>query len=123
MLLVDSARELREVIERISHVHSEARTRIRMGWRSIGNIRGFVMFDAQWHASALRVRGPGLSFFCTDDGDVKRTTKKVARTLRPLFQALGLRWQPPPLNGPLIFMSALTVALFLLAIIVDLLGY
>ena len=123
VLLVDSAGELREVLERINNVHPGVRTRIRMGWRSIGKIRGFVMFDGQWRASALRVRGPGWYFFYTEEGDVKRTTKKVARTLRPLFQALGMRWQPPPLNGPLVFMSALTVALFLLAIVVDLLGY
>ena len=47
----------------------------------------------------------------------------MARALRPLFHTLGMRWQPPPLNGPLIFMSGLTTALFLLAIVVDLLGY
>jgi len=123
VLLVDSPHELREVLERIRGVHPGVQTRVRMGWRSIGKIRGFVMFDSAWRASALRVRGTGLYFFCTEEGDVKRTTKKVARTLRPLFLALGMRWQPPPWNAPLIFMSALTVAIFLLAIVVDLLGY
>ena len=45
VLLVDNARELRNILERISHVHPQVRTRIRIGWRSIGSIRGFILFD------------------------------------------------------------------------------
>ena len=68
-------------------------------------------------------RGPGLYFFRTDEGGIGRTARRFARTLDPVFQTLGERWQGPPLNGGLIIMSGLTVAIFLAAVIVDLLGY
>jgi len=123
LLLVDNRRELREHLAQIRHVRPTDRTRVRMGWRSIGSVRGFVAFDQQWRPVALRARGPGLYFFRTDEGGVGHTAKRLARTLDPVFQALGERWQGPPLNGGLIIMSGLTVALFLAAIIVDLLGY
>ena len=123
LLLVDNRRELRELLAQVQHLRPSEHTRVRMGWRSIGSVLGFVAFDQQWRPVGLRARGPGLYFFRTDEGGVGHTAKRFARTLDPVFKTLGERWQGPPLNGGLIIMSGLTVALFLTAIIVDLLGY
>ena len=123
LLLVDNRRELREHLAQIRHVRPTGHTRVRLGWRSIGSVRGFVAFDQQWRPGGLRARGPGLYFFRTDEGGIGHTAKRFARTLNPVFQALGERWQGPPLNGGLIIMSGLTVAIFLAAIIGDLLGF
>ena len=123
VLLVDNRRELRVLLAQIRLIRPAEHRRLRLGWRTIGSVRGFVTFDHEWRAVALRARGPGLYFFRTDEGGIGHTAKRFARTLAPVFQALGERWQAPPFNGGLIFMSGLTVALFLAAIIVDLLGY
>jgi len=97
--------------------------RLRVGWRSIVSIRAFVMFDREWRPTCLRVRGIGLYFFRNDTDTVKYATKRLARTLRPLFTGLGMTWQPPSHNTGLIVLSSLAVSLFLLAFIVDLLGF
>jgi hypothetical protein len=122
ILLVDNRRELRELLEQIRRVRPAERKRVWMGWRRIGSVGGFVAFDQHWRAIGLRARGPGLYFFRTDQGGIGHTAKRFARTLRPVFEALGERWQPPPLNGGLIIMSGLTVALFLAAVIAGVLG-
>ena len=95
---------------------------LRIGWRSIVSIRGFVIFDREWRPTCLRVRGIGLYFFYNDTDTVKYATKRLARTLRPVFTRLGVAWQPPPHNVGLIVMSSLTAGLFLLVIILNLLG-
>jgi hypothetical protein len=123
LLLVDNRRELRELLAQIRRLRPAEHKRVWMGWRSIGSVRGFVAFDQQWRPVGLRARGPGLYFFRTDKGGIGHTAKRFARTLDPVFQTLGERWQGPPLNGGLIILSGLTVAIFLAAIILDLLGY
>ena len=123
VLLVDNVHELRNVLERIGHVHPQVRTRIRMGWRSIGKIRGFILFDDNWQASRLRARGPGLYFFLGADDNVGHTTKRLAWTLRPLFKARGTTWQGPSPNWGLIILSGLAGALFLVGIAAEILGF
>ena len=123
VLLVDNSRELRNILERISHVHPQVRRHIRMGWRSIGSIRGFILFDDEWRASWVRARGPGLYFFLGDDGDVGHTTKRLAWTLRPLFKARSATWQGPSPNWGLIVLTGLAAALFLVAIAAEILGF
>ena len=123
VLLVDNGRELRSMLAQIRRVHPQVPVRLRVGWRSIVSIRGFVVFDGEWRPTCLRVRGIGLYFFCNDTDTVKYATKRLARTLRPLFTRLGMVWQPPSHNLGLIVMTALTAGVFLLAFIVDLLGF
>jgi hypothetical protein len=122
VLLVDNARELRAMLGYIRNVHPHVPPRLRVGWRSIGSIKGFVMFDAEWRPSIARARGKGLYFFRMDADGVTHTTKRLARTLRPVFQSLGMRWQPPPLNWPLIILSGITVAIFAASIVLTMLG-
>ena len=123
VLLVDNTRELRGVLAGIRRVHPQVPAHVRMGWRSIGRVKGFVVFDDAWRPTCLRAKGAGLYFFCTADGDVGHIAKRLAWTLRPLFRRLDLKWQHPPLNTPLIVLSAITVALFAAAIVVDMLGF
>ena len=123
VLLVDSTRELRDVLAGIRRVHPQVPARVRMGWRSISGVKGFIVFDDQWRPTCLRARGPGPYFFRTADGDVGHIAKRFAWTLRPLFRRLDIAWQPPPLNWGLIVLGALSAALFAAAIVVDLLGF
>jgi hypothetical protein len=123
VLLVDDARELRLMLAQIRCVYPQVPVRLRIGWRSIVSIRAFVIFDRDWRPTCLRVRGIGLYFFRNDTDTVKHATKRLARTLRPLFTRLGMTWQPPSPNVGLIAMSALAASIFLLAFIVDLLGF
>lgn len=123
VLLVDNAAELRGLLAQIRRARPHNDRRLWMGWRSIGSVRGFVAFDAEWRAVPLRARGPGVYFFRTDEGGIGRTAKRFARTLRPVFATLGTKWEGPPLNWGLIVLGSLAAALFVAAFIVDLLGY
>ena len=120
VLLVDNSRELKSVLARIRRLSERAEPPAD-GVSLIGSVRGFIVFDQGWQASCLRARGPGFYFFCTDSGQVGHTAKRLARTLRPVFRTLGTRWQKPPLNWPLIVLSALTAGLFLFAIVAGIL--
>jgi hypothetical protein len=122
VLLVDSARELRGMLGRIRNVHPQVKTRRWLGWRSIGSVRGFIVFDGAWRASYLRARGPGLYFFCTGEGQVGHTAKRLAWTLRPVFRNIEMTWQKPPLNWGLIILSMISAGLFLAAILLTALG-
>ncbi|MGZ8265453.1 MAG: hypothetical protein ACXWUI_15050 [Burkholderiales bacterium] len=102
VVLVDSARELRSVLARIRSVYPHVQPRLRMGWRRIGSIRGFIVFDDHWQASRLRVRGAGLYIFCQEQGSSWLTAPRLARTLRPVFRRLGMKWQRPPINVGLV---------------------
>lgn len=123
VLLVDSPRELQSVLARIRNVHPHLQARLRTDWRSIGSVRSFIVFDDGWQASRLRARGPGLYFFCTDAGQVGHTAKRFARTLRPVFRTFDTSWQRPPLNWPLIVLSAIATGLFVTAIVAGILGF
>lgn len=123
VLLVDNRHELRSLLAMLRAEHSAVPRRLWLGWRSIGHIRGFVVFDQQWRATCLRAGGPGLYFFCNNAAGVGHATKRLAWTLRPLFQRLGLSWQRPTLNWGLIVSSAVAATLFLLAFVFTAFGY
>jgi hypothetical protein len=110
VLLVDSSRELTGVLARIRTVHPHVRPRIRMGWRSIGSVRGFIAFGDDWQASRLRVRGAGLYIFCQDQGSSWLAAPRFARTLKPVFRRLGIKWQRPPINTGLVGYLAVSAA-------------
>jgi len=95
VLLVDDRRELAALLNRISLVHPQVRASMRMGWRSVGSVKGFIVFDDAWQASRLRIRGPGLLVFCDPQGGTFNVAK-LGRTLQPVFRRLNLRWQRPP---------------------------
>lgn len=123
VVLVDSTRELRNLLAVVGSEHPHVRRRLWMGWRSIGSIRGFVVFDAAWQATPLPARGPGFYFFCNNADGVGYATKRLARTLRPVFHRAGMTWRRPPLNWGLILTSGLAAALFVAAVVASLLGY
>jgi hypothetical protein len=114
VLLVDDTRELHTLMARVRNVHPRAQAPVWSGWRSIASIRGFIVFDADWRASYLRARGPGLFFFCTDKGEVGHTAKRLAWTLRPVFRSVDV-W-------PLIILGTITAGLFIAVIVLNILG-
>jgi len=122
LLVVDDRRELRALLATARAVHAHVPARLWVGWRSIGSIKGFVVFDDRWTPTVLRARGAGWYHFYDNAPGVGFATKRLAWTLRPLFHRLGEPWTRPPLNWGFIVLGGLSAALFVAAIVLTLLG-
>jgi hypothetical protein len=94
LIVVDDLRELAHLLAQIRKVHPHVRPRVRMGWRCVGSIQGFVAFDPSWQVIPLPLRGSGLYEHQADSWAIP----KFARTLRPVFSRLGVKWPRPPLD-------------------------
>jgi hypothetical protein len=69
----------------------------QLGWRSIASIRGFVIFRENWKPILLRVKSS--RFWYTKQVDNSYIQPRLAYTLRPLFEQLGVPWPKPAISG------------------------
>jgi hypothetical protein len=108
LIVVDSHSELAYLVGQISKVHPQVKSNFRMGWRRVCSIQGFVVFDPSWQALPLRLRGSGFCEYQEDSWAIP----KLARTLRPVFRRLEVKWRRPPLD-----VAKIAVALSLFGLI------
>jgi hypothetical protein len=73
-------------------------TRVRLGRGSIGAIRAFVIFRKNWTPSIVRVKR-GMFWCYTKRVDNSYIAPRLAYTLRPLFEQLGVAWPKPAFSG------------------------
>jgi hypothetical protein len=108
LVAVDDPEELRAFFSLIREVHPQVPSDLRVGWRSIGSLRGFVIFDGDWQPRMLRV--PSAAFWAYKGDHESYAGVKLARTLRPLFARMGVPWPRPPLNDRMVALFLATVA-------------
>jgi hypothetical protein len=92
VIVVDNAKEMRECLAQIHKVHAHVRSSVWLGWRSIGSVRGVLVFDDRWQASRLKLRRSAFSK--RQAGSVMEP--RFSRTLRPVFERLHVPWSRPP---------------------------
>jgi hypothetical protein len=115
VLVVDSERELIDCLAQVRKVHSHVKQRVTLGWRSIGSIRGFIVFDECWQPSYLRTCGSDL---CKGEGN-SFVSPSLTFTLRPVFQRLGAEWRRPPFDfSKLMWIPSVAFFLILLLLII-----
>jgi PAS domain S-box-containing protein len=98
VILADNRRELVDVLAQIRKVHPQVNEKLRFASRSIGSIKDILVFDENWQASCLRVRGAGFYAIAFGRDPESWAGARFARTLRPVFRRLGVRQQRPPID-------------------------
>jgi len=91
ILLVDNEGELLHLLSQIWEVHQHVKPKLNLGWRMIGTIRAFVVFDPAWQPRVLRLKGSGFYEYQQDSWAIPQ----LSRTLRPVFIRLGSKWRRP----------------------------
>jgi hypothetical protein len=94
LVIVDSEEEMRAALAQIAKVHPAVQPAIRIGWRRIGSMRAFLVFDIQWRVSRLNLRRAIL--YRPQDGS--RMGPRLMRTLKPVFKQLQVPWQRPAIH-------------------------
>jgi hypothetical protein len=91
LLVVDDARELKEVLDTVARHVGRPAMRIRLRGPAIGTIRGLLMFGANWEPQPLRLVRGMLRVKESNEPLVGRFTM----TLRPVFDRLGVPYTLP----------------------------
>jgi hypothetical protein len=111
IMVVDDKKELRGFLQLIRRVHPEAPDSLRIGWRSAGTLRGFVIFGKGWQPRMLRMRWSAWLLYQHENDTY--TGVKLARTLRPVFDRMGVKWPRPAINLLLILWLAFWAVFFI----------
>jgi hypothetical protein len=96
LLVVGSEAELNEMLADMGTL-SPTTPSFQLGWRSIASIRAFVIFRESWKPFLLRVKSS--RFWYTKQVDSSYIQPRLAYTLRPLFEQLGVPWPKPAISG------------------------
>jgi hypothetical protein len=117
LLLVDSFPELDNMLAETARLSSTtANFRYMFQYkRSIGSIRAVVIFREDWKPFRLRLNGS--RFWYTAPVNSSYIPPSLARTLRPLFEQLDVRWPKPALSGTNIMASFFIVCNLLSTIV------
>ena len=95
LLVVDNHRELRGVLEAIANHLGQPRAKVRCRGKSIGSVKGLVMFEEGWAPRSLRLRR-GTMRSLGEDGTL---AGRFVLSLRPLFDRRGVVYQVPPISA------------------------
>ena len=114
LMMVDDKVEMRRCLERLRSVQSQVSPSVRLGWgRPVCGVLGLLVFDERWRVSKLRLRGRGI-YAASSRNFVE---PGLARSLYPLFKALGVEWPRPTVSWLwLVLIPAGFLALFLFII-------
>jgi hypothetical protein len=105
LLVADSRRELRQVLDMIARRVGRSPVRVRFPGRAIGSVKGLVTFDANWSPRPLRlVRAP----FRVREAD-ERLRGRFTLALQPLFERQGVSCQLPRLSPLRIFWAVFLI--------------
>jgi TPR repeat protein len=96
LLVVGSEAELNEMLADMGTLYPTTPS-FQLGWRSIASIRAFVIFRESWKPFLLRVKSS--RFWYTKQVDSSYIQPRLAYTLRPLFEQLGVPWPKPAISG------------------------
>ena len=99
LLVVDNRKELRGVLDAIARHLGQPRAKVRCRGKSIGSVKGLVMFDAGWSPRPLKLRRGTLRAL-GEDGTL---AGRFVLSLRPLFDRRGVVHQVPPISGAKVF--------------------
>jgi hypothetical protein len=89
LLVVSSEAELNEMMTNMGTL-SPTTPSLQLGWRSIANIRAFVIFRENWKPFLLQAKSS--RFWYTKQVDNSYIQPRLAYTLRQLFEQLGVPW-------------------------------
>ena len=99
LVVVDSRKELRALLDTISRHLGRARAKVSCRGKSIGTVKGFVLFDSGWSPRVLRLRRGTFRAF-GEDGSL---AGRFVLSLAPLFDLRGIAYRIPPLSRQKIF--------------------
>ena len=99
LVIVDSRKELRTLLDAIARHLGQPRAKVRCRGRSIGTVKGLMMFEAGWLPRSLRMRRGTFRAF-GEDGTL---AGRFVLSLRPLFDRRGITYHVPPLSRLKIF--------------------
>ena len=108
VMIVDDKKEMRACLKQIRQVHPQVRESISLGWRRIGSIRGFLVFDKNWRVLRLKLRRSA----CSRQQQGSVIGPRLSRTLRPLFVRLNVPWHRPQRDWAKVAVALCCAAIF-----------